>query len=329
MLEPSFYGLIPNSTTRRVAALLVMTLAAFCKMLGLVLALALFLVSRQAAVVGSVYAVRIGIVFVVKAARRDLPWYFPTRGGVTVLCWLLTRIGAAVLIDFTDFHYQRHPYEQGAMLWLVGLVWPWIFLFAGVATYSAHVVTARFVHPSNATQISQRNSTLGSPARQLNATLPDQAAGEAVIDARMLWTIAGLLAFVWLCSNIGVALLCKRDYLHTFWSMETAAQYTKRTKWDGASDAKRASVLTRLHHSYLRLFRDEARQWLADNWDEWEAQRPKWFTERWKRALPNSVLTPALRARLGGKERRRSSVAEQLGAASMRIRLAGVSTAAT
>ena len=113
------------------------------------------------------------------------------------------------------------------------------------------------VYPYNATQ---RNSTLGSPARQLNATLPDQAAGVAAIDAGMLWTIAGLLAFVWLCSNVGLALLCKREYLRTYWSTETAAQYTKRTKWDGASDAKRASVLTKLHSSYLRLFRDEARQ---------------------------------------------------------------------
>jgi hypothetical protein len=53
-LEPSFYGLIPNSTTRRVATVLVMTLASFCKMLGLVLAMALFIVSKQVVVVGAV-----------------------------------------------------------------------------------------------------------------------------------------------------------------------------------------------------------------------------------------------------------------------------------
>ena len=227
--------------------------------------------------------------------------------------WLAGRTATAILVDCTDFHYGRHPYDQGAMLWLVGLVWPWALLFASVTTYTAHFYAAPSLpaHPRSAT--TQRNNTL---ARQLNATFPDQRTDVAAIDAGMLWTTEGVLILVWFCSSFVFALLCKREYLHTFWSTETAAQYTKRTKWDGADDAKRASVLTRLHSSYLRLFRDEAQQWLADNWDEWEVQRPKWFTERWKRALPTSVLTPALRARLGGKGRRRSSVAEQLGCAS-------------
>ncbi len=308
-IEPSFFGLIPNNSKRRVATLLAMTLASLCKMLGLVLALALFITAQQVAVVGIVYAARIGLVFAFKAARRDLPWFLPTREAMTVLVVLVDRIGVCILIDFADFHYGRHPYEHSAMLWLVGLVWPWALLFAGVATYTAHFCAAPplLVQLSNATE---RNGALATTYR--NATLPNQGTGVEAIDARTLWMLAGVLALVWLCSNIGFALLCQREYLCTFWSTETAAQYTKRTKWDGASDAKRASVLTRLHHSYLRLFRDEARQWLADNWDEWEAHHPKWFTERWKRALPNSVLAPAMRARLGGNGRRRSSVAEQL-----------------
>ncbi len=297
-MDPSFYGLISNSSKRRVATLLVMTLTAFCKMLGLVLAMALFLVAKQAAVVGAVYAARIALMFAVKAARHDLPFFFPTRGGVTILIYFVGHVATAILVDCTDLHYGRYPYGQGAMLWLVGLVWPWIFLFAGVATYNTHVRTAPSLttHLSNYTQVN--TSTL---ARQLDSALPDQGADVTAIDAGMLWTTAGVLIFVWFCSSFVFALLCKREYLRTFWSTETAAQYTKRTKWDGANNAKRASVLTKLHSSYLRLFRDEAQQWLADNWDEWEIQRPQWFTERWKRALPTSVLTPALRARLGGK----------------------------
>ena len=310
--EPSFCGLIHDITRTRVATLLVMTLAAFCKMLGVVLALALLIVANQAAVVGAVFAGRIGLMFVVKAAQQDLPWYFATRGGITVLILLVGHIATAILIDCTDFHLGRHPYVQGAMGWMIGVVWPWILLFAGVAAYNAHFSTAPSLqaHPSNATVITPHvNST---PVFDANAVLPDQAARVAAIDGRMLWVLAGALAFVWLCSNIAFALLCKPEYLRTFWSVETAAQYTKRTRWDGAAVAKRARVLTRLHSSYLRLFRDEAKQWLADNWDQWEEQKPEWFTERWKRSLPNSILTPALRIRLGGKGRRRSSVAEQM-----------------
>ena len=46
-----------------------MTLAAVCKILGLVLAFALFIVVEHTVVVGAAYAVRIALVFVVKAAR--------------------------------------------------------------------------------------------------------------------------------------------------------------------------------------------------------------------------------------------------------------------
>jgi hypothetical protein len=103
-LEPSFYGLFPDSDKRRSAVLFVMTLAALCKLLGLVLAFALFIVAEHTVVVGAAYAVRIALVFVVKAARRDLPWYWPTRGGVTLFCALLGRISTAILVDFADFH---------------------------------------------------------------------------------------------------------------------------------------------------------------------------------------------------------------------------------
>ena len=317
VVDKDFYGVIPSSTNRRIVSLALMTLAAFCKMLGVVLALALLLVAKQTVVVGIVFAVRICVMFLVKAARSDLPWYFPTRGGTTVIIWFLGHIAVCVLTDFTDFHYARHPYAHGAILWLFGLVWPWALLIAGVATYNAYFCAVRSlqVHESNVVACYVPVDINDTLARNVNATLPNQHAdvtNVAAIDAGLLWTMAGVLAFVWLCSNIAFALVCQREYLCTFWSPETAAQYTKRTKWAGATDAKRARVLTKLHSSYLRLFRDEARQWLADNWDQWAEQRPKWLTERWKRALPNSVLTPALRAQLGGKARRRSSVAEQM-----------------
>jgi len=121
---------------------------------------------------------------------------------------------------------------------------------------------------------------------------------------------------VWLLSLVPFFLLAKREYRPTFWSNETAAEYTKRVKWGGQPDERlRAMLLVKVHPSLLRLIAPEARIWIGKNWARWTKDKPDWFTDRWKRGLPNSVLTPLVRKQLGGENRRRSTLAEQLGVA--------------
>ena len=112
-------------------------------------------------------------------------------------------------------------------------------------------------------------------------------------------------------------LLAKREYWGpSFWNNlnETAAEYTKRVKWDGQPDERlRAMLLVKVHPSLLRLIAHEARMWIEQNWKRWTRDKPDWFTDRWKRGLPESVLSQQALAELGGENRRRSSLAEQLG----------------
>jgi hypothetical protein len=68
-----------------------------------------------------------------------------------------------------------------------------------------------------------------------------------------------------------------------------------------------------VHPSLLRLIAPEARIWIEKNWKRWTKDKPDWFTDRWKRGLPDSVLSQQVRKQLGGQHRRRSSLAEQLG----------------
>jgi hypothetical protein len=74
-------------------------------------------------------------------------------------------------------------------------------------------------------------------------------------------------------------------------------------------------LLVRVHPSLLRLIAPEARLWIGKNWKRWTKDKPDWFTDRWKRGLPDSVLPQQALAELGGKNRRRSSLREQLRAA--------------
>jgi hypothetical protein len=72
-------------------------------------------------------------------------------------------------------------------------------------------------------------------------------------------------------------------------------------------------LLVKVHPSLLRLIAPEARIWIGKNWKRWTKDKPDWFTDRWKRGLPDSVLPQQAQKQLGGANRRRSSLAEQLG----------------
>ena len=130
----------------------------------------------------------------------------------------------------------------------------------------------------------------------------------------MLSAVAAVLFVVWLLSLVTFFLLAKRGYRPTFGSNETAAQYTKRVKWDGQPDERRrVMLLVKVHPSLLRLIAPEARIWIEQNWKRWTKDKPDFFTDRWKRGLPDYVLSQQVRKQLGGESRRRSTLSEQLG----------------
>jgi hypothetical protein len=72
-------------------------------------------------------------------------------------------------------------------------------------------------------------------------------------------------------------------------------------------------LLVKVHPSLLRLIAPEARVWIEKNWERWTKDKPDFFTDRWKRGLPDSILAQQVRKQLGGENRRRSTLSEQLG----------------
>jgi hypothetical protein len=123
----------------------------------------------------------------------------------------------------------------------------------------------------------------------------------------VLSAVAAVLFVVWLLSLATFFHLAKREYWPSFWNNETAAEYTKRVKWDGQPDERlRAMLLMKVHPSLLRLIAPEGRVWIEKNWE-------RWTKDRWKRGLPDSVLMQQVRKQLGGENRRRSTLSKQLG----------------
>ena len=71
----------------------------------------------------------------------------------------------------------------------------------------------------------------------------------------------------------------------------------------------------KVHPSLLPLVAPEVRIWIQSNWAWWSHDPPDWFDDLWKRGLPSEVLSREALKELGGKNRRRSTLAEQLGLA--------------
>jgi hypothetical protein len=267
------------------------------------------------------------MMYTVKLARRDFSYYPPIRGLPGVILAFLARLCVMFLCDAGLNAAGRLPHELGCALWWFGRLWPWLLLVAAIAlhatapaqlAYMALNTTAAVAEAldANASAIVDANTAAilntSSSLVALNAT--GDYAQSALTDPLVLSAVAAALFAVWLASLVMFFLLAKREYWPSFWSSETAAEYTKRVKWDGQPDERlRAMILVKVHPSLLRLIAPEARKWIEQNWKRWTKDKPDWFTDRWKRGLPDSVLPQQVRKQLGGANRRRSTLSEQLG----------------
>ena len=103
VFEPSLFVFVPDNTNKR-SAILVTTIAmSVVKMAGVVLAFGLLGVTESKLTVGLVIGCWVLLGFIVKAARRDPPYFMPTRGVSTVVAIIFQRMCTSLLIVFTDF----------------------------------------------------------------------------------------------------------------------------------------------------------------------------------------------------------------------------------
>jgi hypothetical protein len=331
LVEPRFYGVVPDRSGDRAKIFVMMFLNSFTQMAAAVIGTA-SLAHIDPTIAMGAWCGRFAMMYAVKLARQDFSYYLPIRGlpGI-VLAAFIARPTTIFLGDVGLLAYGRHAYEMGCALWWFGRLWPWLLLVAATvlrATAPAQLAfmalntttavaevldgNASAILGANTAAILNTSSSLVAADGTLNATV--DYAQSALTDPLVLSAVAAGLFVVWLVSLVTFFLLAKRLFWPSFWSNETAATYTKRVKWDGQPDERlRAMLLVKVHPSLLRLIAPEARIWIGKNWARWTKDKPDWFTDRWKRGLPDSVLSQQVRKQLGGEGRRRSTLSEQLG----------------
>ncbi len=223
---------------------------------------------------------------------------------------------------------------MGCAQWWFGRLWPWLLLVSAIvlgmlapAELEATAAMAELLG-ANASGHLGANSTaaaleaiLAASNSTLNATIfAGDDAQVALTSPAVLSAVSAMLFVPWLLSLVAFFRLSKRTFWLSFWNNETAAQYTKRVKWDGQPNERlRAMLLVEMHPSLLRLVAPEARIWIQSNWARWSKDPPEWLDDRWKRGLPSEVLSQGTIKELGGKNRRLSTLAEQLGRAQVPV----------
>ena len=97
---------------------------------------------------------------------------------------------------------------------------------------------------------------------------------------------------IWFVSAVTFALVIKREYLHTFYDMDTASTYNRQRFLHLREDQDdlKSDILS-LHPDVYMAWGDELiKPWTIKNWNRWEEEKPAWFTDTWIEAVPNEYI---------------------------------------
>jgi hypothetical protein len=138
-----------------------------------------------------------------KIARRDF-WYWPPMSGVVFA--VCARVAAKVLVDFSGCVHFRNPVELGGAYWLFNAAMSQLSCIVSVILYDRYFV------------------------------------GDAKISGPFLYGTVGTLFAVWLVSFCAFLLIIKREYVHTFISLQSGSDYTIGNFRDNVDEARRINI---------------------------------------------------------------------------------------
>jgi len=106
------------------------------------------------------------------------------------------------------------------------------------------------------------------------------------------WTIVGSLGGAWAFTFGLFFLLMKKQYLHTFFTMQLGKQQVMDYFLKGADDSGKKSILETNSAQWWSI-REDVKEWVQANWWRWKREKPKWFDLVWQSNVPKDWITDA------------------------------------
>jgi hypothetical protein len=98
------------------------------------------------------------------------------------------------------------------------------------------------------------------------------------------------LSFMWLIALVGLSITIKREYLHTFVSLQTGYADSQSIFLDNqGNDAKRVNIFLR-NERHWQAIRERVRQWVLSVYAAWQALMPAFFTADLQARIPDDLM---------------------------------------
>ncbi len=95
---------------------------------------------------------------------------------------------------------------------------------------------------------------------------------------------------MWLIAVVGLSCTIKREYLHTFVSLQTGYAYSQSYFLDNqGNDAKRVRIFL-CNERHWQAIRDRVRQWVLGVYATWQALMPAFFTVDLQARIPDDFM---------------------------------------
>jgi hypothetical protein len=105
-----------------------------------------------------------------------------------------------------------------------------------------------------------------------------------------LFTIVVTLAVALLVAVVGLSLTIKREYLHTFVSLQTGCAHAQSYFLDNeGDDAKRVEIFY-CNERQWQAIRNRVREWVLGMYAVWKTLMPSWFTPDLQARIPDEFM---------------------------------------
>ena len=181
---------------------------------------------------------------------------------------LLLPIIIRLCVSSSSADDDRHPQEVGGLYFSLSLPLSQMVLWVGILLYDGN---------------EDGLSTKGNKA----------------FSSAELFNLGRILSIAWVASIVIIVVKCKKEYRRTFFSTATAKKYQKDT-WDWQKnqtglDEKAIAGIFKCHPDTYKHFDNEVREWLGDNWERWQREKPECFTKKLIASIPESVMNDTIR----------------------------------
>jgi len=205
---------------------------------------------------GWIYLVELGVYLLYKVARGDFFYWMPVTGVIQWLLAIFVRVFVKIITDFTCCFHFRHPYELGGLYFSANLLMGHLGVFAATYFYC---------------EISQEG---------------------AAISNSLLWITVGGTSSLFFVFFAAFLITINEGYGRTFFSPKTSRDCVEDKFRLYKNPASKLSMLDESSHLLVRI-REELKAYIGEKWEEWERERPPFWTAKFIRGLPYDMLPAA------------------------------------